>query len=173
MILSWFELCRYKRAVSEFDATSRVLSATLTVVMLVADRSWAGVPRRTTSDLSVLSWRPFCRNQRWPAAELWASLLMASVALVLSMLTRSCVISELVMTRRTTPSARQQLTCRQNSREQHSHMIKDMPFVPASRPTFNMDCNEHIASYCHLLTHRPSTNRLWKLLDLCLQLQNE
>ena len=30
-----------------FDATGRVLPATSTVVMLVADQSWAGVPRRT------------------------------------------------------------------------------------------------------------------------------
>ena len=49
--------------------------------MLAADqpgRSWAEVPRETTSDLSALSCKPFCRNQRRTAAEQWSSLLRDS-----------------------------------------------------------------------------------------------
>jgi len=57
-------------ATLSFDATGRVLPATLMVIMFAADRSWAGVPRKTTSDLSALSWRPFCKNQRRTAVKL-------------------------------------------------------------------------------------------------------
>jgi len=73
--------------------TGRVLPATSTVVMLAADRSWAAVPRKTTSDLSALSCMPFCRNHRRIAAEQCVSLSMAGIASVLSMLTSSCVSS--------------------------------------------------------------------------------
>jgi len=90
MFLAWQSNRRLESMVTpsdlSFDATGRVLPATSTVVMLVADRSWAGVPRRTTSDLSALSWRPFCRNQRRTAAEQWASLSISGVALVLTVI---------------------------------------------------------------------------------------
>jgi len=116
--LAWQSNCRLESMVTpsdlSFDTTGRVLPATSTVVMLAVDRSWAGMPRRNTCDMSALSWRPFCRNQRRTAAEQWASLLIAGVALVLSMLTISaCHRRTGGMTCRTTRSARQQLTCRQ------------------------------------------------------------
>ena len=80
------------------DATGRVLTATSTVVMLAADRSWAGVPRKATSDMSVLSCRPFCRNQTWTAAEVWVSLSIAGVAFgAVHVDEELCVVGELVV----------------------------------------------------------------------------
>jgi len=85
-------------------ATGRVLPATSIVVMLATDRSWAAVPRKTTSDLSALSCRPFCRNHRRTAA----SLLMAGVSSVMCMLTSSCDTRQRTggMTRHITRSTR-------------------------------------------------------------------
>ena len=101
-----------------FNATGSVLPATSTVVMLAADRSWAGVPRKTTSDLSALSLRPFCRNQRRTAecgravsepVDVWRG-----VGAVHAHEDRAaCHRRTGGMTRRTTRSARQQLTRRQ------------------------------------------------------------
>ena len=111
--LVWQSNCRLESMVTSsdlsFDATGRVLPATSTVVMLAADWSRAGVPRKTTSDLSALSCRPFCRNQKRTTAEQWARLSMAGVALVLSMLT-ACHRWNGGMTRPTTRLARQQVT---------------------------------------------------------------
>ena len=59
------------------QSASGDLDTTSTVLMLAADRTRAAVAKKTTSDLSALSCRPFCRNHRRTAAEQCASLSMS------------------------------------------------------------------------------------------------
>jgi len=59
--LAWQSNCRLESMVTtpsdlSFDATGRVLPATSMVVMLVADRSWARVPRLEGPPLTCQCW---------------------------------------------------------------------------------------------------------------------